>query len=164
MELLHKGDCYEGTAVSDSLRTDQIHKRKFDADPHLQNILVKGEISNFKQHSSGHMYFTLKDEKARILAVMFAGNARSMKFRPENGMKVLVRGAISVYESSGQYQMYVQEMQPDGVGELYLAYEQLKEKLEKEGYFSSAYKKISLVIHVRLLLSHPLRVLQSEIF
>lgn len=87
-----------------------------------------------------------------------------MKFRPENGMKVLVRGAISVYESSGQYQMYVQEMQPDGVGELYLAYEQLKEKLEKEGYFSSAHKKISLVIHVQLLLSHPLPVLQSEIF
>ncbi|MBX9972973.1 exodeoxyribonuclease VII large subunit [Cytobacillus firmus] len=116
-------------------------KRKFDADPHLQNILVKGEISNFKQHSSGHMYFTLKDEKARILAVMFAGNARTMKFRPENGMKVLVRGAISVYESSGQYQIYVQEMQPDGIGELYLAYEQLKEKLEKEGFFSPAHKK-----------------------
>ncbi|KON87102.1 exodeoxyribonuclease VII large subunit [Sporosarcina globispora] len=116
-------------------------KRKFDADPHLQNILVKGEISNFKLHSSGHMYFTLKDEKARILAVMFAGNTRNMKFRPENGMKVLVRGAISVYESSGQYQIYVQEMQPDGIGELYLAYEQLKEKLEKEGFFSPAYKK-----------------------
>ncbi|WP_264738514.1 exodeoxyribonuclease VII large subunit [Cytobacillus firmus] len=116
-------------------------KRKFDADPHLQNILVKGEISNFKQHSSGHMYFTLKDEKARILAVMFAGNAKTMKFRPENGMKVLVRGAISVYESSGQYQIYVQEMQPDGIGELYLAYEQLKEKLEKEGFFSPAHKK-----------------------
>ncbi|UOE54353.1 exodeoxyribonuclease VII large subunit [Bacillus sp. CMF12] len=116
-------------------------KRKFDADPHLQNILVKGEISNFKQHSSGHMYFTLKDEKARILAVMFAGNARTMKFRPENGMKVLVRGAISVYDSSGQYQIYVQEMQPDGIGELYLAYEQLKEKLEKEGFFSPAHKK-----------------------
>ncbi|PWW30504.1 exodeoxyribonuclease VII large subunit [Cytobacillus oceanisediminis] len=116
-------------------------KRKFDADPHLQNIMVKGEISNFKQHSSGHMYFTLKDEKARILAVMFAGNTRSMKFRPENGMKVLVRGEVSVYEPSGQYQIYIKEMQPDGIGELYLAYEQLKEKLEKEGLFSRNYKK-----------------------
>ncbi|MBT2687038.1 exodeoxyribonuclease VII large subunit [Bacillus sp. ISL-47] len=116
-------------------------KRKFEADPHLQNIMVKGEISNFKQHSSGHMYFTLKDDKARILAVMFAGNARTMKFRPENGMKVLVRGEISVYEPSGQYQIYIKEMQPDGIGELYLAYEQLKEKLEKEGLFSRSDKK-----------------------
>ncbi|GLB58140.1 exodeoxyribonuclease VII large subunit [Cytobacillus sp. NCCP-133] len=116
-------------------------KRKFDADPHLQNITVKGEISNFKQHSSGHMYFTLKDEKARILAVMFAGNAKSMKFRPENGMKVLVRGEVSVYEPSGQYQIYIKEMQPDGIGELYLAYEQLKEKLEKEGLFSRSDKR-----------------------
>ncbi|WP_026584289.1 exodeoxyribonuclease VII large subunit [Bacillus sp. J33] len=116
-------------------------KRKFDADPHLQNIMVKGEISNFKQHSSGHMYFTLKDEKARILAVMFAGNARNMKFRPENGMKILVKGEVSVYEPSGQYQIYIKEMQPDGIGELYLAYEQLKKKLESEGMFSINYKK-----------------------
>lgn len=116
-------------------------KRKFDADPHLQDLMVKGEISNFKQHSSGHMYFTLKDEKARILAVMFAGNNRSMKFRPENGMKILIRGDITVYEPSGQYQIYIKEMQPDGIGELYLAYEQLKEKLEKEGLFARKYKK-----------------------
>ncbi|HAQ06159.1 MAG TPA: exodeoxyribonuclease VII large subunit, partial [Bacillus bacterium] len=72
-------------------------KRKFDADPHLQGVYIKGEISNFKKHSSGHMYFTLKDEKARILSVMFSSAARSMKFNPENGMKVLVRGDISVY-------------------------------------------------------------------
>lgn len=116
-------------------------KRKFDADPHLHRVLVKGEISNFKQHSSGHMYFTLKDDKARILAVMFARSAQNMKFRPENGMKVLIQASITVYESSGQYQMYVQEMQPDGVGDLYLAYEQLKNKLEKEGLFNSDYKK-----------------------
>ncbi|UII57956.1 exodeoxyribonuclease VII large subunit [Cytobacillus spongiae] len=116
-------------------------KRKFDADPHLQDVLVKGEISNFKQHSSGHMYFTLKDEKARILAVMFSAQNRTMKFTPENGMKVLVRGDISVYESSGQYQIYVKEMLPDGVGALYLAYEQLKEKLEKEGLFSPTSKQ-----------------------
>jgi exodeoxyribonuclease VII large subunit len=116
-------------------------KRKFDADPHLQDVLVKGEISNFKQHSSGHMYFTLKDEKARILAVMFTSYNRFMKFIPENGMKVLIRGDITVYEPSGQYQIYVKDMQPDGIGELYLAFEQLKEKLEKEGLFDPNVKK-----------------------
>lgn len=116
-------------------------KRKFDADPHLQNIFVKGEISNFKQHSSGHMYFTLKDEKARILAVMFSSMNRSLKFIPENGMQVIVNGEITVYEATGQYQMYIKEMKPDGVGELYYAYEQLKRKLEEEGLFSAQYKK-----------------------
>jgi len=116
-------------------------KRKFDADPHLQDMYVKGEISNFKQHSSGHMYFTLKDEKARILAVMFSSFNKSIKFRPENGMKVLVKGDISVYEQSGQYQMYIKELQPDGIGDLYLAFEQLKEKLLKQGLFSNEYKK-----------------------
>ncbi|MDP4161611.1 MAG: exodeoxyribonuclease VII large subunit, partial [Bacillota bacterium] len=116
-------------------------KRKFDADPHLQDVYVKGEISNLKAHTSGHLYFTLKDDKARILAVMFAGNARSMKFRPENGMKVIVKGDISVYEPSGQYQIYIKEMRPDGIGELFLAYEQLKNKLEAEGLFSNAHKR-----------------------
>lgn len=117
-------------------------KRKFDVDPHLQNIFVKGEISNFKQHSSGHMYFTLKDEKARILAVMFSSMNRSLKFIPENGMQVIVSGEITVYEATGQYQMYIKEMKPDGVGELYFAYEQLKRKLEDEGLFSTQYKKV----------------------
>ena len=116
-------------------------KRKFDADPHLHDCLVKGEISNFKQHSSGHMYFTLKDDKARILAVMFSSANRRMKFTPENGMKVLVRGDVTVYEASGQYQIYVHDMQPDGVGDLYLAFEQLKEKLTKEGLFAVEHKK-----------------------
>ena len=116
-------------------------KRKFDADPHLHDCLVKGEISNFKQHSSGHMYFTLKDDKARILAVMFSSANRRMKFTPENGMKVLVRGDVTVYEGSGQYQIYVHDMQPDGVGDLYLAFEQLKEKLTKEGLFAVEHKK-----------------------
>lgn len=116
-------------------------KRKFDADPHLQDIQVRGEISNFKQHSSGHMYFTLKDEKARILAVMFSSQSRTMKFMPENGMKVLVKGDISVYEPSGQYQIYIKEMQPDGIGELFLAYEQLRKRLEAEGLFSIEQKK-----------------------
>ncbi|RDU35173.1 exodeoxyribonuclease VII large subunit [Neobacillus piezotolerans] len=116
-------------------------KRKFDADPHLQDIFIKGEISNLKQHSSGHIYLTLKDERSRILAVMFAGNARAMKFAPENGMKVIVRGEISVYEASGQYQVYIKEMKPDGIGELFLAYEQLKKKLEAEGLFRRDRKK-----------------------
>lgn len=116
-------------------------KRKFDADPHLQNVYVRGEISNFKQHSSGHMYFTLKDEKARILAVMFSNQARFMKFSPENGMKVMVRGDISVYEPSGQYQIYIHHMQPDGIGELFLAYEQLRKRLEAEGMFAFEKKK-----------------------
>ncbi|MEH7009888.1 exodeoxyribonuclease VII large subunit [Neobacillus niacini] len=116
-------------------------KRKFDADPHLQDVNVRGEISNFKQHSSGHMYFTLKDEKARILAVMFSSQSRSMKFLPENGMKVVVKGDISVYEPSGQYQIYIKEMQPDGIGELFLAYEQLRKRLEAEGLFSIEQKK-----------------------
>jgi exodeoxyribonuclease VII large subunit len=116
-------------------------KRKFDKDPHLSGVFVKGEISNFKRHSSGHMYFTLKDDRARILAVMFASANASMKFNPENGMNVLVRGDISVYESGGQYQIYVKEMQPDGIGDLFLAFQQLKEKLGKQGIFDEARKR-----------------------
>ncbi|MCM3412501.1 exodeoxyribonuclease VII large subunit [Metabacillus sp. YM-086] len=116
-------------------------KRKFDVDPHLSDIWIKGEISNFNLHSRGHMYFTLKDEKARIQAVMFAGANKSLKFRPENGMKVLMRGEISVYEQSGGYQVYVKEMQPDGIGSLYLAYEELKKKLQNEGLFNEIHKK-----------------------
>ncbi|WP_423799049.1 exodeoxyribonuclease VII large subunit [Neobacillus sp. SAB-20_R2A] len=116
-------------------------KRKFDADPHLRDLHVRGEISNFKQHSSGHMYFTLKDEKARILAVMFSSHSRAMRFQPENGMKVIVKGDISVYEPSGQYQIYIKDMQPDGIGELFLAYEQLKQRLEAEGLFAPERKK-----------------------
>nr|WP_171335195.1 exodeoxyribonuclease VII large subunit [Anoxybacillus sp. EFIL] len=116
-------------------------KRKFEVDPHLQDLWIKGEISNFTYHSRGHMYFTLKDEQARIQAVMFAGYNRQLTFKPENGMTVLVRGEISVYEPSGTYQVYVKEMQPDGVGALYLAYEQLKKKLEQEGLFAKEHKK-----------------------
>lgn len=116
-------------------------KRKFDLDPYLQQFYLKGEISNLKKHSSGHLYFTLKDDKARLLAIMFSSQARNIPFVPEEGMSVLVRGEISVYESSGQYQMYVKEMKPDGVGSLFLAYEQLKEKLEKEGLFAMERKR-----------------------
>lgn len=116
-------------------------KRKFDTDRHLKGILIQGEISNFNHHSRGHMYFTLKDEQAKISAVMFQSQNRRLTFKPNSGMKVLVKGDISVYGPQGQYQIYIQEMQPDGIGALYLAYEQLKEKLEKEGLFDEARKK-----------------------
>ncbi|WP_243290266.1 exodeoxyribonuclease VII large subunit [Bacillus sp. FJAT-47783] len=116
-------------------------KRKFNVDPHLQDIWVKGELSNVKIHSRGHVYFTLKDKGARIQAVMFASQIRHLKFRPEDGMKVLIRGEISVYEPSGTYQIYAKEMQPDGIGSLYLAYEELKRKLDGEGIFDSKHKK-----------------------
>ncbi|MFS1517974.1 exodeoxyribonuclease VII large subunit [Bacillus sp. SCS-151] len=116
-------------------------KRKFDVDPHLQDIWVKGEISNFTLHSRGHMYFTLKDEGAKIQAVMFAKQNRTLKYKPENGMKVLLRGEISVYQSSGSYQVYVKEMEPDGIGSLYTAFEELKKRLDEEGLFLSKHKK-----------------------
>ncbi|MBM7577545.1 exodeoxyribonuclease VII large subunit [Jeotgalibacillus terrae] len=116
-------------------------KRKFDADPHLSNVLIKGEISNLKQPGSGHFYFTLKDQKTRISAVMFSSSAGSLKFQPENGMEVLLSADVSVFEASGQYQLYVKKMEPDGVGALYLAYEQLKEKLSKEGLFDQNKKR-----------------------
>src|SRR5699024_8419198 len=116
-------------------------KRKIDADPHLTDVWLKGEISNFNHHSRGHMYMTIKDEHSRIQAVMFAGSNRFLKFRPENGMKVLIRGNISVFEPYGQYQLYIRQLEPDGLGSLHLAYEQLKEKLSKQGYFDQTVKK-----------------------
>lgn len=115
-------------------------KRKFDADPHLRNVYVKGELSNVKNHPSGHVYFTLKDERSRISAAMFRSSASKLKFRPENGMNVLITGDVTVYEASGQYQLYVQTMEPDGIGALYLAFEQLKEQLAKEGLFNEKWK------------------------
>ncbi|MCT2537515.1 exodeoxyribonuclease VII large subunit [Aquibacillus koreensis] len=116
-------------------------KRKFEMDSHLKEVWLKGEISNFKHHSRGHMYFTIKDDYSRIQAVMFAGNNRNLKFRPENGMNVLLKGEINIYEPQGQYQLYIQQMEPDGIGALYLAYEQLKEKLAAEGLFDPLRKK-----------------------
>ena len=114
----------------------------FDADENLANIFISGEISNFTNHyRTGHLYFTLKDDSAAVRAVMFNSSAKRLKFMPEDGMKVIARGRVSVYEASGQYQLYVDDMQPDGVGALNLAYEQLKEKLQKEGLFSELHKK-----------------------
>ncbi len=115
-------------------------KFKFDNDAHLRNVLLKGEISNFKHHSRGHFYFTLKDDKAQISAIMFASNAKKIKFTPVDGMTILIEGDISVFESRGSYQIYVTKMSEDGLGNLYLAYEQLKEKLSKEGLFDESHK------------------------
>lgn len=116
-------------------------KYKFENDEHLQEVYLKGEISNFKPHTRGHLYFTLKDEGSRIGAIMFISNASKLSFTPEDGMKVLIKGKISIYEPTGNYQIYVEEMQEDGVGNLYIAFEQLKAKLEKEGLFDPAHKK-----------------------
>lgn len=117
-------------------------KSIIDSDVNLENIFLTGEISNFTDHyQSGHFYFSLKDKKSVVKAVMFAGFARRVRFRPQNGMKVIVRGRVAVYEASGVYQIYVEDMQPDGVGALNLAFEQLKEKLLKEGLFDTKNKK-----------------------
>jgi len=117
-------------------------KAVFDDSTPLKNIYISGEISNFKHYyRSGHMYFTLKDEKSQLKAVMFASYAERLKFLPEDGMKVICRGRISVYEKNGEYQLYADDMQPDGVGALNLAFEQLKEKLFKEGVCDDEIKK-----------------------
>ena len=116
-------------------------KYKIDNDAHLNEVFLRGEISNFKAHSRGHFYFTLKDETSRINAIMFASNTRSLKFVPQDGMKVLVTGKVSVYEANGGYQIYVNELLEDGIGNLYIAFEQLKKKLEEEGLFKDIYKK-----------------------
>ena len=116
-------------------------KNKFDTDPNIQTLCLKGEISNFKGHTRGHLYFTLKDENSRINAVMFQSSASKLTFDPVDGMKVLVVGRVSVYEPNGGYQIYIQEMQQDGIGNLYLKFEELKKKLATEGLFSLEYKK-----------------------
>lgn len=116
-------------------------KKILDHNIVLNNVWIKGEISNFKHHYSGHLYITLKDEGAVLKAVMFRGSAQSLAFEPSDGMKVLARGRISVYEAGGSYQLYIEEMMPDGVGELYTAYEQLKKQLEAEGLFAPEHKK-----------------------
>ena len=116
-------------------------KYKIDNDVHLNEVFLRGEISNFKAHSRGHFYFTLKDETSRINAIMFASNTRSLKLVPQDGMKVLVTGKVSVYEANGGYQIYVNELLEDGIGNLYIAFEQLKKKLEEEGLFKDIYKK-----------------------
>lgn len=116
-------------------------KYKIDNDMHLQEVYLKGEISNFKAHTRGHFYFTIKDETSRINAIMFSFNASKLKFTPEDGMKILVKGKVSVFESTGNYQIYVEDLMEDGVGNLYIAFEQLKKKLDNEGLFDDKHKK-----------------------
>ncbi len=132
----------QNTLVLSVSQLNRYIKMNFDADENLANIFISGEISNFTNHyRTGHLYFTLKDDSAAVRAVMFNSSAKRLKFMPEDGMKVIARGRVGVYEASGQYQLYVDDMQPDGVGALNLAYEQLKEKLQKEGLFSELHKK-----------------------
>lgn len=116
-------------------------RSRLEADTKLSNLWVKGEISNFKRHSSGHLYFTLKDSTSSIKCVMFRSRCERLKFCPEDGMEVVVRGYVSVYEIAGQYQLYAEEMDPSGLGGLFMAFEQLKAKLQAEGLFDAAIKK-----------------------
>ncbi|GAC45279.1 exodeoxyribonuclease VII, large subunit [Pediococcus acidilactici NGRI 0510Q] len=132
MEYLMTNDQY----LTVSALTQYI-KRKFDVDPYLHRVYVVGEISNFRLRVNGHQYFSIKDEQAKINVIMFKSAFAKVKFQPEEGMRVIVSGRISVYPGNGSYQLYVDSMQPDGVGALYQAYEQLKAKLDKEGLFKA---------------------------
>ena len=116
-------------------------RSQMDADPHLADVVIRGEISNYKLYPSGHHYFTLKDEGAALRCVMFKGNAMKLRFRPDNGMKILAMGKISVFPRDGAYQLYCSAMAMDGVGDLHAAFEQLKAKLQSQGLFDSAHKK-----------------------
>ncbi len=116
-------------------------KYKFEQDSNLMQVYIKGEISNFKAHTTGHYYFSLKDDTSKINAIMFKTNASKLNFIPKEGMKVLVTGSIRIYEATGNYQIYVTDMIEDGVGNLYIAFEKLKKKLQAEGLFDSKYKK-----------------------
>lgn len=116
-------------------------KFKFENDDNLRKVFIKGEISNFKAHSTGHFYFSIKDEQSRINAIMFSTNTKKLNFLPKEGMKILCTGSIRIYESTGNYQIYVDDLIEDGVGSLYIAFEQLKAKLSKEGLFDLKYKK-----------------------
>lgn len=116
-------------------------KYRFDSDDNLKKVFLKGEISNFKKHSRGHFYFTIKDSDSQISAVMFASSANKLLFTPSSGMKIFVEGKISLYEATGNYQIYVTKIVEDGLGSLHLAYEQLKKDLIKEGFFDESNKK-----------------------
>ena len=131
---------YESMAISVSKLNSYI-KDKIADDEYLNNVLVKGEISNFKNHYTGHMYFTLKDENSLIKCIMFKSYAQKLNFMPKDGMKVFVLGGVSVFERDGVYQIYVKAMQEDGIGVLYKKYEELKQRLEQEGYFDEKHKQ-----------------------
>ena len=134
------GYVMEEEYISVSQLTDYIRKL-INSDSRLKQVYVRGEISNFKRYSSGHCYFSLKDEGSVIPGVMFYGFASKLKFEPKNGMKVLVRGYVDVYKSRGNYQLYAQRIIEDGLGELHIAFEQLKKELESKGYFDDDLKK-----------------------
>ena len=131
---------YEDMAISVSELNSYI-KNKIADDEYLNNVLIKGEISNFKNHYTGHMYFTLKDENSLIKCIMFKSYAQKLDFMPKDGMKVFVLGGVSVFERDGIYQIYVKAMQEDGVGILYKKYEELKQRLDEEGYFDESHKQ-----------------------
>lgn len=131
---------YESMAITVSELNSYI-KNKFEEDEILGQVLIKGEISNFKNHYTGHMYFTLKDENSLIKCVMFKTYAQKLDFMPKDGMKVFLLGNVSVYERDGVYQIYGKAMQEDGVGALYKKYEALKKRLEEEGFFEESHKK-----------------------
>ena len=116
-------------------------KNKIDGDEFLNNVYVKGEISNFKLHYTGHMYFTLKDEHSLIKCIMFKSYTPHLSFMPKDGMKVMILGSVSVFERDGVYQIYAKAMKQDGIGSLYEAFEKMKAKLETEGLFDSSHKK-----------------------
>ena len=120
---------------------NELIKAILDDVPQLGNICIRGELSNYKMYPSGHHYFTLKDEQSAIRCVMFRGQAMRLRFRPENGMKVLAQGRITVFPRDGAYQLYCDALSPDGVGDLHVAFEQLKEKLWREGLFDESHKK-----------------------
>ncbi len=132
---------YDAPLVLSVAQLNRYVKSKMDADENLNHIFLVGEISNFKHHTSGHLYFTLKDEEAQVRAVMFRNAAARLRFQVSDGMRVLVRGRVSLYEAGGSYQVFVDDMQPDGAGALSLAFEQLKEKLAREGLFDPAHKR-----------------------
>ncbi len=120
---------------------NQYIKELMNRDDILCDVLVKGELSNFKAHSSGHMYMSLKDEGGVLRAVMFRASAAKLKFKPQNGMKVIAHGRVAVYERDGQYQLYIDDMQQEGIGDLYVAFEELKNKLNQEGLFDPSHKQ-----------------------
>ena len=130
---------YADMAISVSELNKYI-KYKIDDDEYLNNVLIKGEISNFKNHYTGHMYFTLKDEKSLIKCIMFKSYAQKLNFMPKDGMKAMVFGTVSVFERDGVYQIYVKAMEEDGLGDLYTKYQKLKEKLEQQGLFDEEHK------------------------
>jgi len=130
-----------GERTIDVAGLTRLIKQLIEGAPALNNVRVRGEISNFTHHAHGHMYFSLKDENAQVRAVMFQRYAETLRFKPEDGLEVVVFGSVSVYEKRGEYQLYVRHLQPAGIGALYIQFEKLKKKLEEEGLFAPERKR-----------------------